>query len=767
MNTGAILEVCPPAAAVSRSSTGQQRPVPIFLMIDSLETGGSERQFAALTQSIDRGRFTVQTGCLQKKGALLNLVPDIEEFPLGGSLHGWTALRTITRLSRHLRKLECQVAYAFDFYTNFVLIPAARLARVPVILGSQRQLGDLLAPAKAWAQRQVLGCCDMVICNSHAAAERLIKQGMPGDRLTVIGNGLPQSMFARTTPVLPRSRAKIRVGMIARMNSRAKNHSTFLRAATLVSRDCPDVEFVLAGDGPLRSELMDQAGKLGLHQMTFLGDSQNIPAVLASIDISVLPSASESLSNAILESMAAGIPVIASDVGGNAELIAMDRGTLVSTGDDTRLAEAIRMLIRDPSLRSKYGEKAREFAMTQFSMDKIKQEHQELYCRLLKEKTGKARSHLVSTTCERRINVAIVAASSRYVGGQSVQAASLISKWTDDPEVRARFIPVDPPFPKALKWAESVPFLRTVIREPIYLVQLWKRLKDVDIVHVFAASYWSFIIAAGAAILVGRLHGKKVLIHYHSGEAANHLQRSAAARRILGNADGIVVPSEYLQNIFSRYGLHANKVPNTIDVSQFRFRKRSPLRPHLICTRGFHPYYRCDLVVRAFAEIQKHFPSAQLDLIGGGSQEDGIRLIVRQLALQNVHFLGPVPQREMAKFYDAADLFINASEVDNMPVSVLEAFASGTPVVSSSAGGISHMVEDERTGLLSRVGDYRALATNALRLLQDRELAARISAAAYEWVQTCGWQVIRERWMEQYRRLVKSSQARTEEENVA
>ena len=764
---GAILEVGSPAAGVSRSGGEKQRPVPLFLMIDSLQTGGSERQFAALAQSIDPSRFTVQTGCLQKKGPFLDLVPGIKEFSLGGSLYGPTAFKTIVRLSRHLRRFQCQIAYAFDFYTNFVLIPAARLARVPVILGSQRQLGDLLSPAKAWAQRRVLGYCDTVVCNSQAAAERLIQQGIAADRLAVIGNGLPQSFFARSTPVLPPSRSKVRVGMIARMNSRSKNHASFLRAAVLVSRKFPDVEFVLAGDGPLRMELLDQAKDLGLHQITFLGDSQDVPAVLASLDISVMPSASESLSNAILESMAAGIPVIASKVGGNGELLASDRGILVTPGDDHGLAQAIERLIRNASLRTEYGARAREFALTQFSMEKIKQEHQELYRKLLRRKTGIAKPHPVPVRSEPCINVAIVAASSRYIGGQSVQAASLISNWTDDPEVRAHFTPIDPAFPKSVKWAELVPFLRTVLREPIYVAQLWKDTKQVDIVHAFAASYWSFLIAAGSAVLVGRLRGKKVLIHYHSGEAADHLERSVAASRIIGSADGIVVPSEYLLNIFSRYGLRAEVVPNTIDCAHFRFRKRNPLRAHFICNRGFHPYYRVDLVVRAFAKIQKQFPSAQLDMIGGGPEETSLRSMVKQLALRNVRFIGPVPQREMPKFYDAADLFINASEVDNMPVSVLEAFASGMPVVSSDAGGIPHIVEDGCTGLLSAVGDYSALAENALSLLKDHELALRISGAAYEWVQSCGWHAVRGRWIEQYRKLLNSGQNDTGEANVA
>ncbi len=352
-----------------------------------------------------------------------------------------------------------------------------------------------------------------------------------------------------------------------------------------------------------------------------------------------------------------------------------------------------------------------------------------------------------------RLKVTIVAASLRYVGGQSVQADLLCRHWQGDPAVEVRFLPIDPVFPPLLRWVEHVPFLRTLVRQPLYLFMLWKGLADADIAHIFSASYWSFLVAPAPAMWIAHLRGKKTIIHYHSGEARDHLQRFRSARGILTKADRLVVPSEYLIQVFREFGLEAEAIPNIVDVSQFSFRERRPLRPRLICTRGFHPYYGLDVVVRAFAEVQKQFPEATLDLVGKGPSEGEIRTLVSNMNLSGVHFTGVASREEIGRLYDQADIFLNASWLDNMPVSIQEAFACGTPVVSTAAESIPYLVEHERTGLLSEVGDASALAGNVIRLLRDPALSARLALNAYAQSQAYRWPRVREQWLDTYRSL--------------
>lgn len=735
----------------------------VFLMTDSFNTGGSERQFAALAKALDPASFRIRLGCIQKQGAFQDGLGDVPEFPLKGSLYNLQSMRTRFRLSRYLGQERVAIAHAFDFYTNLTLIPAARLGRIPVVIGSQRQLGDLLSKAKFRAQFAMFRWCDTVVCNSRAAADRLIEGGLPERRIAVIGNGLPPSAFVDAAPALPRSPGVLRVGMIARMNTTAKNHRLLLQAAARLRGKFPNLELVLVGDGPLRPELESEAETLGIgEQVLFLGDRRDIPAVLASLDLSVLPSASESLSNAIIESMAAGVPVVASRVGGNPELVTEARGALVAPDEPQALADAIERMLRDTPLRNALGRNAKQFAQANFTIDHMRYQHEALYAALLERKQWRPRLVAVERHFKKKtaqLKIAIVAASLRYVGGQSVQAELLLQNWRNDPEVEARLIPIDPAFSRGLGWIDRIPLVRTIVREPIYLWNLWRGLKDADIAHIFSASYWSFIVAPAPAWLIARLRGKKTLIHYHSGEARDHLRRFRSALPVLRKADRLVVPSGYLVDVFREFGLQAEAVPNIADLSQFSRRARSPLRPHLVCTRGFHTYYSIDIVLRAFAEIQKAFPDARLDLVGGGPEEGKIRSLVKELNLAGVNFCGVASRQEIGRFYDQADIFINASRLDNMPVSILEAFASGTPVVSTAPEGMHYLVEHERTGLLSEVGDPQALAQNVIRLLRSPELAMHLASNAREESVRYSWPVVREQWLKVYRSLVRDQAA--------
>jgi L-malate glycosyltransferase len=729
---------------------------PVFLMINSLETGGTERQFVEISRALRADRVPVHLGCVRNRGAFAEGLGELAEFRLGGSVYGWQSMRSRWRLKRHLRELDISVAHAFDFYANLTLIPAARLAGIPVVIGSHRQLGDLLSPAQFRAQLAMFRMCDRVMCNSRAAAERLLRAGLPERKVVVIGNALPAEAFAEAAPALGRVEGMVRIGMIARMNAEYKNHRGFLRAAKRLSERFSNLEFVLAGDGPLRAELEKEVAELSLQrQVQFLGDRRDVPAVLASLDVSVVPSSSESLSNVMLESMAAGVPVVACAVGGDCEVGGDGRAVLVPAKDEQALVAGLERVVEDAALRSGMARQAREFVRTNFSAERICRQYEELYASLLAEQPARSRSRRVSRLhSDSAIKVALVAPSLRYVGGQAVQADLLMQNWKDDSEVAARFVAVDPRLPFGLGWAERVPVLRTALRTPLYVWRLWRSLQDADVAHIFSASYTSFLLAPLPAWLVAKMRGKKTLINYRSGEARDHLRRSWIARHVLRRTNLLVVPSAYLVDVFREFGLEAQVVPNMVDVSQFRYRVRRPLRPHLLCTRGFHPYYGIDVVVRAFAEVQKSYSEAQLDLVGGGKLEETIRDLVRQLNVPNVNFVGVVSRQEIGQVYDRADIFVNASNLDNMPVSVLEAFASGTPVVTTEPEGMKYVVSHERTGLLSPPGDVAALARNILRILREPELAARVAENAFEELDRYRWTAVREQWLSAYGQLM-------------
>lgn len=743
---------------VRRLQSERDRPN-LFLMTNTLEIGGSERQFAALAGAIHPERFQIHLGCLRRYGPLVKKIGNITEFPLHGSFFTWQAWRSRLDLGRFLRAKHIAVAHAFDFYTNLMLLPVARLAGIPVVIGSHRQLGDLLSPAQFRAQAAAFRFCDRIVCNSRAAALRLTQHGVPTHKLVVIPNGLAPEAFATATPILQRSPGIVRIGMIARMNVRYKNQAGFLRAAARVCETFKQAEFVLAGDGVFRPEFERMARGMGLaSRVRFLGECDDIPAVLAALDITVVPSVSESFPNVILESMAAGVPVVATRVGGIPDAVEDEKtGLLVPPEDDERMAEAISRLIRQASLREEIGRRARDYAAGHFQWDSVSEQYEGLYVKLLAKKDRRWRAQFLPAENgqNKKLRIAVVGPSLRQLGGQSVQVDLLLRQWCADVEVDASFVPIDPDWPNGWGWLGRIPYIRTMARELLYGRILWRKLRRADIAHVFVASYASFLVVLLPPWLFGRARGTKLLVHCHSGEAQDHLGGSRMARYLLRKAETVAVPSGYLVDVLRQFGVEAKVVPNIVNLDQFSYRRRDTFEPSFVCTRGFHAYYRIDDVLRAFAEIQRKFPSARLCLVGGGQSGPEMKRLARDLGLMKVEFSGLVSREQIGQYYERANFFLNASVLDNMPVSILEAFASGTPVITTASGGIPHIVEHERTGLLCEPGDWKSLAENALRIVREPELARRIAANAYEESKRYQWENVRPQWLALYRNVLR------------
>lgn len=341
------------------------------------------------------------------------------------------------------------------------------------------------------------------------------------------------------------------------------------------------------------------------------------------------------------------------------------------------------------------------------------------------------------------------------VGGQEVQADLLLRLWRDDPALYISYVGTNLELPR---WLERIPHLRTMVRFPLYLTKLLAGLREADIAHIFSAAFSSFLISTVPAFCVSRILGKKVIVNYRSGLAKKHLSSSWIARGILQSADKALVPSAYLVEVFRKFHVTAQAIPNLVDPTQFSYRVREPLRPFLLCSRNLEPCYGIDLVLRAFAEVQKVFPEARLWLLGEGSQESAIRRQIAELDLKGIEMTGRVTRESIGRIYDEADILVNASRVDNMPVSILEAFASGLPVVTTDAGGIPYIVEHEKTGLLNNTEDWRQLAANVIRLLHDPTLVRRLTEKAYQQSFTYQWSNVRQHWLRLYQNFGNSGE---------
>jgi glycosyltransferase involved in cell wall biosynthesis len=363
--------------------------------------GGTERQVLNLARGLDRQQFDLGFSCLRKEGDYLPafeaLQAPISEYRIKQLYHPQT-FRQQLRFAARLRKQRLQILHSYNFYANVFAVPAARMAGVPVVLASVRDRGVYLSPAQKRLQRRVLGLADQVLVNADSIRDWLLEQGLAADRITVIKNGIDLAPFPENPPP---SGVRQELGipatspivmLLARLNPQ-KGVDDFIKAAARIAPNHPDARFVIVGsnlqyaDGvssehtDYRESLQQLANSLGIaEKVIFTGHRDDAPALLAEAAISVLPSLSEGLSNTLLESMAAGVPTVATDVGGNPELVKEGvNGKLVPVQSPEQLARAIGSLLADPEQRRRLGAQARDMACTEYALPVMVAKTQQLY----------------------------------------------------------------------------------------------------------------------------------------------------------------------------------------------------------------------------------------------------------------------------------------------------------------------------------------------------------------------------------------------------
>jgi glycosyltransferase involved in cell wall biosynthesis len=342
-----------------------------------------------------------------------------------------------------------------------------------------------------------------------------------------------------------------------------------------------------------------------------------------------------------------------------------------------------------------------------------------------------------------QLRVVIVGPLPPPAGGMSDQVIQL-SELLRQEGALVDVVQTNPPYRPA--WVGSIRGLRALVRLVPYAVALWRAARAADVFHVMANSGWAWHLFATPAIWVARLRDVPCIVVYHGGEADAFLSRSASlVAPTLRSASVLVVPSGYLQRVFEAHGLKSRIVPNVVDLSLFRpGAARLSGAPHVVVARNLEPLYDIPTALRAFAQIRQRTVGATMTIAGSGSERDPLARMADELGLEGaVRFAGRLSRDEMAELLARADLMLNPSTVDNMPVSILEAMASGVPVVSTRVGGIPYLLDDERTALLVEARNPSAMADAASRLLRDKALAQRIRDAAAADVRQYAWPRVR------------------------
>jgi glycosyltransferase involved in cell wall biosynthesis len=371
--------------------------------------GGTERQFVNLGLALDAKRFALEYGCMKKWGEFLGLLEargiPCSEYAmrsLGSVRAAWQAFR----LARDMARRRTQIVHTYNFYANVFGVPAAWLAGVPVIIASIRDRGVYLNRMQRHAQRFVCKLADCVLVNAESIKDWLVSDGYDPSRIVVIRNGLDLPRFGGPRNPLLRQELGVPedapiVAMMSRLTP-MKGIEDFIDAAAIVSWNRPDVRFLIVGAGHLadhgtfsedhkyRQSIEDRVRRLGLSERVLLtGYRSDVGQVLSELTVSVLPSLSEGLSNAVLEAMASGLPVVATRVGGTPEAVEDGvTGLLVPPSDPQALATAIAEVLSDPVRAAAMGAAGREAVVARFGMDRMVHATEQLYLDLLVRKAA-------------------------------------------------------------------------------------------------------------------------------------------------------------------------------------------------------------------------------------------------------------------------------------------------------------------------------------------------------------------------------------------
>ena len=370
------------------------RVIPVLHLIQRFYVGGAERQFIERLRAHPRG-FEPVIGSLEISGG--NLADfralglgEPHLFPIRGSLARPNTAVQVLRIARLIRRRGVRIVHGTDFVTNFLGLLAARLAGARMVvnrvdLGHER---PGFGPLRRRVEKLVSARADVVCANAEAVARLCISQeGCSPERVVVVRNGIDLRRFdelAARAAKGPVPEGGPIVAVVANLWP-VKDHRTLIEAAALVQRRIPDVRFALVGDGPERDHLQRLIGELGLRDAVhLLGTRYDVPAILARSSAFCLPSRAEGLSNAIMEAMAAALPVVATDAGGNAELVRHgSTGFVVPIGDAASMAARLVDVLSDPRLARQMGRRGRAVADRALSLERKRAAYRELYCSVL------------------------------------------------------------------------------------------------------------------------------------------------------------------------------------------------------------------------------------------------------------------------------------------------------------------------------------------------------------------------------------------------
>jgi len=348
--------------------------------------------------------------------------------------------------------------------------------------------------------------------------------------------------------------------------------------------------------------------------------------------------------------------------------------------------------------------------------------------------------------------IALVSEYPPPAAGMTVQAHQLLTRFQSE-GIDITSVRTNPAL-GVFSWVDKIKVLRSIVKWIIFLFDC-RKIFFTDIVHIFSSSGLNYYLFTLPPLLLGKLLSKKIIINYHGGGAKKYfIKRPYLLAKSMQMSNSLIVPSGFLQDVFKDLGYPSKIIGNIANIESFTFKERNSFQPVVISTRNLTPVYNIQCALRAFSVLQRKFPSAILYVAGDGPDMTSCKGLALELNLKNVNFLGNLPNEEVPVYMGKAHIFINTSTIDNMPGSILEAYACGLPVVSTDVGGIPYMVEDTISGLLAKNNDHQELGNHLIKIVEDPDFAVSLVKRGHELINDLSWEKIRELWLNEYQSLM-------------
>jgi len=342
-------------------------------------------------------------------------------------------------------------------------------------------------------------------------------------------------------------------------------------------------------------------------------------------------------------------------------------------------------------------------------------------------------------------------------GGMANQTKQLLHLLHEDRWVQVELVQTNAPYP--FKLIANIKGVRAIFRMLPYLYKIWRLAGNVQVMHVFANSGWSWQLFAAPVLWIGWLRKTPVIINYRGGYARDYFSKSLRwIKPSMNKSDAIIVPSEYLKNVFSEFNFDVDVIPNIINLEKFKpkgqLQSAVEGHPHLIVARNLESIYGIKTAIDAAKLLKESYPNLKLSIAGSGPQRDELKQYIRQAGLEeNVILTGKLDPDEMVSLYHSADIMINPTTVDNMPNAILESMACGVPVVTTNVGGIPYIVKNESTALMVEVNNPVEMAKQVRKLCENPILYQTLVANGIAEIKQYSWTKIRQQWLSLYEQM--------------